>query len=541
MKQIFTYTKHYLNQHKWCLFLYVILSILTSMAGIVSPYIVGDFIDRLADATDMSFVYSYFALYAAIGVAALILGYISGRLYVSLQTRMGYALNTDFIKRLQRAPLKYTDKQDTAYLNQRINADANSLISFCIGIIQSVLVNSIIIILALGLMFAFHPILAGVLLGLSAVYFTFYVLYRKILYRASHEFQEAQSKFFAKLNEQLLNIRFIKLHSLFDYFIGRLNHSFDVLLGSAFRNQRASYVFGGLDRLVLITAQLILLLLGGREIIAGRLTIGQFLIITSYFNMMLGAIRYFFNLGQTIQNNMVSYNRLRELEAIPHEPNGHVRLTEVREIELRNVSFSYGEKPVLQNMNLQFTKGRIYAILGPNGTGKSTLMDILMGLQAGNHTGLVLYNGNADVDMYNLRNNLLDISQQEPTLLADTVASNLTLDKPGILQSRKGMADELIKILGLESYISTLPDGLETIINENAANISGGEKQKLSILRALIKNPDVLILDEPTSALDSASNNALKQYLQELKKDKIIIIVTHDRDFINEDDVVIQM
>jgi len=86
----------------------------------------------------------------------------------------------------------------------------------------------------------------------------------------------------------------------------------------------------------------------------------------------------------------------------------------------------------------------------------------------------------------------------------------------------------------LEDFLQTLAEGYDTIINENAANLSGGEKQKISLLRALLKNPDVLILDEPTSALDTNSRVALKAYLNEIKQNKIIIVVTHDKDFIDD-------
>ena len=537
--KIFNLCKPYLLAHKLALLTFISISVLVSTSSLISPYIIGDFIDQLMSAQDMHFIYRYFAIFASINLASLALGYISGRLYIRLQTRMGYALNRAFIQRLQHAPLSFTDKQDTAYLNQRINNDANSLIIFCIGVIQGVLINFVIVATALGLMFVFHPMLAGILLCVCVIYFVFYALCKQMLYRVNLEYQESRSTFFSKLNEQLFNIRFVKLHGLFSHFINRLNTSFGGLLTSALKHQRASYIFSGLDRLVYIVAQMILLLIGGREIIAGRLTIGRFIIISSYYSMMLGAIRYFFNMGQTIQNNMVSYNRLRELEAAVPEPNGEARLDAIHSVELKDISFSYGDKPVLEGINLRFTKGRIYVLLGPNGAGKSTLADVLIGLQAGNYTGQVLFNGEENIDMYDLRNRLIGISEQEPTLLADSVASNLSLDKPDILQAQSRLLDRLVNILGLEAYIHSLPDRLETQINESAANISGGEKQKLSILRALIKAPDVVVLDEPTSALDVNSKAALRAYLDEIKDEKIIIVVTHDKDFVDVDNDMI--
>ena len=275
------------------------------------------------------------------------------RLYINLQSRLGFALNKDFISRLQRAPLKFTQHLDTAYLNQRINNDVNALITFCIGIIQNVFVNIVTMVFSLVLLFVFHPLLAGILLGVAVIYFVFYVFYKQVLYRA-------------------------------------------------------------------------------------------------------------------------------------------------------------------------------------------TLTDIIMGLQAGRFTGSVLYSGVSmdNADMYTMRNQLMGVSEQEPILLADTLMYNLRLDKNDF-EPDAPVVNRLIKILGLEAYFNSLQNGFDTVINENAANISGGEKQKLSIMRALLKNPDILVLDEPTSALDTISKHALKGYLNEIKKNKIIIIITHDKDFVDDaEDVV---
>jgi len=540
MTKIFSFCKQYLLMHKWRLFLYVCIGIFTSLLSLVSPYIMGDFIDRLLGADDIGFIYRYFMILAVVNVLSLSFGYIRDRLYIQLQTRLGYALNRDFIQRFQRAPLLFSQNQDTAYLNQRINNDSNSLIIFSISILQNILVNTVMVIVPSVLLFAFNPGLAIILLSVAAVYFTFYTLYRKVLYRASHAYQESQSRFFAKLNEQLFSVRFIKLHSLFTHFINRLNNSFALLFSNALKYQRANYIFTGLDQLVLMVAQMTLLLFGGMEIVAGRLTVGRFIIISAYFNMMLGAIRYFFSLGQTVQSNMVSYSRLQELAAVEPEPNGSLQLEKINSIELKSVSFAYGGKSVLKDVNIRFITGRIYVILGPNGAGKSTLADIIMGLQAGNFTGQVLYNGEHmdNVDMYALRGKHMGVSEQEPTLLVDTLANNLNLDKDFMLTDK---ASRLVKLLGLDAYINALPDKYETIINENSVNVSGGEKQKLSIMRALIKNPSILILDEPTSALDTASKQALKSYLHEIKKDKIIIVITHDKDFADSGNNIIRI
>ena len=316
---IFRFSGRYLLMRKWRLLFYVLISLAMGAVSIASPYILGDFIDRLLDAEDIGFIFSFFALFGGINIASILLGYVAARLYVRLQKCLGFAMSRDFIQKIHKMPIARALQYDAAYLSQRISQDASALIVFCIGIIQSILVNSVVVVAALLLLFAFHPVLAGILAAVAAIYFSIYFACRGMLYKASHEYKESQSVFFGKLHEQLASVRFIKLHSLFSHIVGRLDASFAALLGKALRSQHVSYIFGSLDQVVMVAAQMVLLLFGGIEIIAGRLTIGNFVVISMYFNMMLGSMRYFFGLGQAAQNNLVSYNRLLELQSVKPE------------------------------------------------------------------------------------------------------------------------------------------------------------------------------------------------------------------------------
>jgi len=488
-------------------------------------------------ADDISIIYRYFVLFATINIFTLVFGYISGRIYIRLQMQLGFMLNKSMIQKYQQSPLSFVQKHDATYMNQRINSDSNTLIIFCISIIQSILVNSTIILVTIILITLFHPILSGILALVSVIYIAFYGFYKKRLYQVNFTFRESQARFFAKLNEQMFNIRFIKLHSLFSKFITRLNHEFDKLLTSSLRYQHANYVFSSLDKVVYMVAQMVLLLFGGIEIINGRLTIGRYIIIASYYNMLLGAIRYFFGLGKTIQDNLVSYERLQELETLTPEPNGNEILSSIEKIQFKDVSFFYGDKPVFCNKSLLLEKGHSYVVLGSNGAGKSTFLEVLTGLQSGRYTGEILFN-NVDVrnlDMYALRNSLIGMSEQEPVLIADTLRYNILFGGDELQEEHK-----LIDILGLHTFIAELPNGFDTVVSEGSTNLSGGEKQKISLLRTLLKAPNVIILDEPTSALDIKSSSRLKDYLREIKHDKIIIVITHDPDFIDDSDVVIE-
>ena len=350
----------------------------------------------------------------------------------------------------------------------------------------------------------------------SFIYYITYFFFRKPLYTKSYKFKEAQASFFAKLNEQLSYVKFIKINGLVKKFINRLNAPFYHVLKKALQYQMISYTFSGLDNLITVSIQVIIFLIGGYSVIQGNLSVGQMTIIFSYVSIVLNALKYFFHLGKSIQ--------------IGTETNGFSTITEINKIEAKQLNFSYNEDDVgvIQEFSYVFEKGNMYAITGDNGSGKSTLVNLLLGLNQDSFTGEILYNDISikEIDMNKARNELIAISEQEPSLIADTLYYNLFFC--GDTAITNSHLSELINIVGLQSYIDQLPNMLNTCISENASNISGGEKQKLSILRSLIKNSDLLILDEPTSALDKKSINKLLSYLKSFKKNKIILIITHN-------------
>ena len=209
-------------------------------------------------------------------------------------------------------------------------------------------------------------------------------------------------------------------------------------------------------------------------------------------------------------------------------------------IEVKNITKIYGNKKVVDNVSLNIQEGKITSFIGPNGAGKSTLMNIITGMYWIPEAPIFI-NGVPIVkcDLGKMRRTSYGILEQEPILLEESIKDNMFLggeDKSG---SQKFI--DITKLLGLDVFLKKLPNGLETIINENAMNLSGGEKQKLSLLRILLKDSEVLILDEPASALDTDSREQLYNYLNTIKRNSIIFIVTHDDKITDKVDHIINL
>lgn len=181
-------------------------------------------------------------------------------------------------------------------------------------------------------------------------------------------------------------------------------------------------------------------------------------------------------------------------------------------------------------MSSCFVAGKIYSIRGENGAGKSTLINLLLGLYINCYRGEIIYNGIDinKIDLVDLRNKLVGVTEQIPLLLNDTLYNNLLMGSKNF-----ELMNFLIDYFQLNDFISRLENGINNVINESTTNISGGEKQKIAIIRQLISNPDVMIFDEPTASLDFDSKNKFLKYITKIKANKIIIIITHD-DIIND-------
>jgi len=201
-------------------------------------------------------------------------------------------------------------------------------------------------------------------------------------------------------------------------------------------------------------------------------------------------------------------------------------------IELNKISFSYNnsKKKVLKDINLLLKKNNIYGISGQSGSGKSTILDIIMGLLLPTH-GKIIIDEKKDLKNYFLSN--AAYVSQNTFLLDGTILENIVLENTSAIEYDKAKIFSILKKVNLDKFVDNLEQGINTVIGENGISLSGGERQRLSLARALFQSPKILLLDEFTSALDSQNELAILENIKNLKEDMTIVIVSHNKKVLN--------
>lgn len=344
--------------------------------------------------------------------------------------------------------------------------------------------------------------------------------------------KEQQSHYFARMFEQIHLVSFIKLHAVEKLFRKRLLQVFEIYRESMLKYQRIAFIFSSLDGIIVVVMQIFLFITCGIIIMKGQMSAGSFIIFSTFANRLIASVSYFFSIGKTYQNAFVSYQRIQNILFWEKDLNEkHTISDNILEINIENICFSFGDKKIMNNLTLNFKQGRKYALIGKNGSGKTTFIHLLVGVYLP-ESGSIKYNGLSvsKVDVKYLRKNKVGIVEQEPILLHDTIYNNICLN---VENPDKSKLKVILKMLDLSSFITKQPLGINTLISSKNNNISGGEKQKIAIARVLLKDPDIMIFDEPTSPLDQHTTERLIKYLNKIKETKIIIMISHDHSVID--------
>lgn len=332
------------------------------------------------------------------------------------------------------------------------------------------------------------------------------------------------------LQETLSGMRIIKAFAARTYIMNKFKQENSQYAHSHLSMELKKSLSPPMSEFLGVSVVAVILAYGGRQVLMqqSELAASTFITYIILFSQALIPIKSISKSLSNIQRGRVAGGRIFELmdtpSDIPNKPNAIQITSFEKEIRFENVNFSYEKKRNIKNLNLTISKGKTIALVGPSGGGKSTVVDLLARFYEVTE-GDIKIDGISvrEYDMYALRK-LMGIVTQETILLHDTVFNNIAFGRP---QATEEAVIAAAKIAHAHEFIMELPQGYQTIIDERGNKLSGGQAQRLSIARAVLENPPLLILDEATSALDSASEQLVQEALDQYMKDRTAIIISH--------------
>lgn len=540
--RVFSFVEKYCQKRKGQFIAFGFFSLWVWACSILSPYILGKYIDQLVNVEDINTILAFTCALFVVNFSRNIVGYLKDLISTKLINKVAFDVKFDIYKHLKRVPIDYFKDKESVYLSDKIDKDTDEIVTFYFRNLFKFFMEFLTIIIGfLYLYFAYYQI-SFMLILMLPVYLALYKIFKGPMYEYQLQFKENSNIYHSCVNIQFSKIQYIKLNVLFDYVDGLINSAFSNAYKSLIKYFNISYIFSNLEMFLIEIANIIILFYGGVLVYKKEITIGSFVIINSYCTMIIEAVKYFIEFGLTYQQTMVSFNRLEELKNVKAESNGASIINHVSCIKGNNLCIEVAQNKILNNINAFFHENQISLIRGKNGVGKTTLINVIAGLYMDNYKGSVFYDDVEmhNIDMYDFRERHISFVEQEPSFISGSIYDNLFKEK----KENKVIPIELKKLLnafGLEKFSDDKYKRLFEEIRENTNNLSGGEKQKLSLIKAILESKKILILDEPTSALDNKSIIQLKSILLEIKQCKIIIIISHDDRLIDIAEQVIEL
>jgi ABC-type multidrug transport system fused ATPase/permease subunit len=506
----------------------VLLVLVTSLFGIPQPLIMRYLVDDVILGRQLGLLLVAILLLAGIALAEKLTSLLQQFYFARFEQEVTLDIQEDLFSHVLRFPKGFFDENQTGYLMSRLSSDVEGLHWFFSSTIVYIISN--ILRFAGGVVLLFYlewRLAMGVLVIVPGLVLSIRYFSRKI-HVLSHQDMEQQANVTSHLQESLSSVSLIKAFSTEARSVKRLTsqlkEAFHISLEQTTVSSVANLVINSMPGM----AKVAVLALGAYWVIQGHWSLGSLLAFIAYLAYVFGPAQFLASANLQLQNARAALERVSALyDIIPEESMIDGKTVErlTGEIEFKNVSFAYdAREPILNDISFRIQPGERVAIVGPSGVGKTTLLSLILRFYRPN-AGEIYFDGQParDYELGSLRQRIGYVAQST-LLLSGSIMENLRYGNP---EAREEEVSRAAKVAGIHDFIASLPERYETEIGEDGVKLSEGQKQRLALARAIVKDPDILVLDEPTSALDSQTEKTIFLSLPSVIENKTLFVVAH--------------
>lgn len=537
------YLLKYLSPYKNYLGQLVIAMFVASLISLILPFLTQSVVDTGIGTGSISFVVMILIAQVVLTLGQMANNLIRSWLMLHMTTRISISLISDFLAKLMRLPIAFFDSKMIGDIMQRIG-DYDRIRNFLTGSLLSIVMAVITFVIYGVVMGGYDIAILGFFIAGSALYVSWILLFlrrrRSLDYMRFQEASANQSNIVQLIN----GMRDIKLNNceklkrweweriqtkLFKISVKSLTLGQTQEIGGVFIDQ---------------TKNVIISFLAANAVIEGDMTLGMMVAMQYIIGQLNAPISQFISFVQDTQDAKISLERLNEIqEMVDEEPLDKEfiqAIPENAEIVFKGVVFQYGgphSEKVLNNINLTIPANKVTAIVGASGSGKSTMLKMMLGFYSPIEGEVLLGNNRIDRYSANCWRKECGTVLQEGYIFSDTIANNIGVSDefPDMQKIRKAT-----KIANIDSFIEGLPLGYNTRIGDDGQGLSSGQKQRVLIARAAYKNAKFLFLDEATNSLDASNEKVIMDRLQQLFKNKTVVVVAHRLSTVkNADNIIV--
>jgi subfamily B ATP-binding cassette protein HlyB/CyaB len=517
-----------LKKYKRELALVLLASLFVQILSLATPLLFQIVIDKVLVHNSIATLTAVVVGLMAVNIFQALIEFLRTYLLSHTASRVDVELGAGVFNHLLKMPVSYFETRPAGQTVARVR-ELDQIRQFLTGQALTAGLDFVFAFVLVGILYFYSPLLALVVTLSIPIYVVIAIVLQPMLMRKTEERFNKGALSQQLLVESVLGIQTVKASAAEPQVRADWEEKLADYIHTSFGGITIAAVGQNMIQWVVRTVQVVILFLGAYQVIGGALTVGALIAFNMIMGQITGPVLRLSQLWQDFQQVKVSAARLGDILNHPQEPRvGSLgALPQARgEISFSDVTFRYrpDRAPVMEGMTFQVQAGTSIGIIGPSGSGKSTLSKLVQRLYIPER-GQVLIDGLdiAQVDPAWLRRQV-GVVLQENFLFNRTIHDNIAFSNPSL---SRGQVIHAARLAGAHDFISQMPEGYDTQIEERGANLSGGQRQRVAIARALVSNPRILIFDEATSALDYESEEAIQANMKEISRGRTVIVIAH--------------